>query len=47
MLLPLCLLCLIVFSLLIRGEQLFPHFVRILHGASGTYLAGEGQEQGG
>lgn len=45
--LQLCLLCLIVFSLLIYLSKVFlPHFVRGLHGASGTHLAGEGAEAG-
>lgn len=35
-----------VFSAGLSGVVL-PNFVRILHGASGTYLPGEGQEQGG
>lgn len=35
-----------VFSGDLSGVVL-PHFVRILHGASGTYLPGERQEQGG
>lgn len=45
--LQLCLLCLIVFSLLICLSKVFlPHFVQGLHGASGTHLAGEGAEAG-
>lgn len=43
----LCLLCLIVFSLLICLSKVFlPHFIQGLHGASGTHLAGEGAEAG-
>lgn len=35
-----------VFSADLSGVVV-PHFVRIPRGASGTYLPGEGQEQGG